>query len=455
MRNLRRVVWSKGMFLTPQHFQSQDNYFEDTLQFRFTASQYANWGITDVAIDEEALGNGQLTILRCRGLMPDGAAFHCPVTDDLPASRPVAPYFSATQDILDAFLALPERRPQGRNVAGIGDGDGAGGGDRCRFTARLENVRDEVVPDDEKPVHFAGKNLQILFGGQNLDGFVRLRIAQIVKNQRGLYALRPDFVAPCLDIASSVYLMGLLKRQIEVLGTKSNSLSSARRQKGRSLADFNTSESASFWLLHTVNTHLPELRHFWGVRHGHPEPVFTALLRLAGALSTFSMEGDARALPDYDHDNLGPCFTALDEHVRTLLETVLPSKCITIPLKQTADANIWTGVFTNDQWLQNSQLLLAIGSQLGVDDLIRKVPQLVKISSPDDIVNIVRLALPGVTLRHNPAPPPAIPYRLENQYFNLNQSGRWWEGIVRSRNISLFMPPDLTGARPELFVVLP
>jgi type VI secretion system protein ImpJ len=45
MKNLRRVVWSKGMFLTPQHFQSQDEYFEDSLQFRFTGSNFANWGL--------------------------------------------------------------------------------------------------------------------------------------------------------------------------------------------------------------------------------------------------------------------------------------------------------------------------------------------------------------------------------------------------------------------------
>ena len=28
MKHLQRVVWSKGMFLTPQHFQAQDEYFE-------------------------------------------------------------------------------------------------------------------------------------------------------------------------------------------------------------------------------------------------------------------------------------------------------------------------------------------------------------------------------------------------------------------------------------------
>ena len=46
------------MFLTPQQFQAQDRFFEDTLAFRFAASLFANWGVTECEIDSEALENG-------------------------------------------------------------------------------------------------------------------------------------------------------------------------------------------------------------------------------------------------------------------------------------------------------------------------------------------------------------------------------------------------------------
>jgi type VI secretion system protein ImpJ len=67
MKNLRRVVWSRGMFLTPQHFQTLDNFIEDSLQFRFNASNYCNWGVVDLGIDQESLANGLFTIHHCRG----------------------------------------------------------------------------------------------------------------------------------------------------------------------------------------------------------------------------------------------------------------------------------------------------------------------------------------------------------------------------------------------------
>lgn len=158
-------------------------------------------------------------------------------------------------------------------------------------------------------------------------------------------------------------------------------------------------------------------------------------------------------MPQYNHDNLGPCFTALDDKIRTLLETVIPSKCISIPL-HLVERSLWTGTVTNDEHFKNSAFFLAVSARIGIDEIIKRVPQLVKISPTDEIQNLIRLALPGLTLRHTPSPPAAITFKLNNQYFALNQTGRLWERIVQSRNISLFIPPDIVEAQPELLVVL-
>ena len=90
-----------------------------------------------------------------------------------------------------------------------------------------------------------------------------------------------------------------------------------------------------------------------------------------------------------------------------------------------------------------------------MDELVSKTPALVKVAPPDEIQNLVRLALPGVLLRHEPNVPPAITFKMNNQYFTVNQGGRLWERIVQSRNISLFIPPEIVDAQPELLVVLP
>ena len=78
MKNQHRVVWTKGMFLNPQVFQAQDQYFEDAIQFRFAASNFANFGVTTIDIDSESLANGLFRLVAAAGVMPDGLSFDMP-----------------------------------------------------------------------------------------------------------------------------------------------------------------------------------------------------------------------------------------------------------------------------------------------------------------------------------------------------------------------------------------
>jgi len=451
LKNLRRVVWSKGMFLTPQHFQVQDKFIEDSQQFRFSASLFANWGVTSLKIDQEALANGTFTLHSCRGILPDGLAFSFPDSDAAPSGRPIEEFFGPTQDSMDVYLAISEHHPQSVNFSSANAGD-ASGGIATRYAVETVEISDESTSNEQKLVQVGRKNFRLLLEGQNLEGFTTLRLARVTRKD-AVYALDPDFIAPCVDISSSDHLMMLVRRLIEILSTKSESLNANRRQRGQDLANFSVSDTAHFWLLHTVNSYLPELKHIWTVRRGHPEVVYVAMLKLAGALATFSLDSKARDLPDYDHDNLGICFRLLDEKIRNLLETVIPSKCVSIPLRL-IEKTIWTGTVSNEEYLRDSQFFLAVGAKMGVDDVIKRVPQLVKVSSSDEIQNLIRLSLPGITLRHAPTPPSAISFKLDNQYFSLNQTGRLWDKITQSRNISLHVPSEIFEAKIELLVVL-
>jgi type VI secretion system protein ImpJ len=70
------------------------------------------------------------------------------------------------------------------------------------------------------------------------------------------------------------------------------------------------------------------------------------------------------------------------------------------------------------------------------------------------VQRLVRNALPGITLRHAPVPPGAIPVKLGKQYFSLNQSGILWDGIVKTQNVSIFVPEEIDKPELELLIVL-
>src|SRR5262249_36361774 len=148
-----------------------------------------------------------------------------------------------------------------------------------------------------------------------------------------------------------------------------------------------------------VNSHLPLLRHFFETGQAHPEKLYRTLAGLGGSLSTFSLKIQPRDLPAYDHDELGPCFSDLDEKVRELLETVVPSNFVSLPLKS-VQPYVYAASIEDDKYLVGTKMYLAVSSPLNETELAKKVPQLVQISSGTQLEQLVRRALPGLSLTH-------------------------------------------------------
>src|SRR5262245_22782063 len=213
MKNRHRVVWTKGMFLTPQHFQTHDQFLQDAIQFRFAASQYANWGVIELSIDSEALANGLFRIVSCSGIMPDGEPFDIPEIDEAPASRTIAEHFAPPRESLDVFLGIPEIRPRAKNVTipGKVQSELGEGLPSTRYVAETRMFTDENAGAEEKPVQVARRTFRLLFEDEYRDGFSAIRVAQVIRNPAGMAILNPRFVAPCLDLASNNYLMTLLR----------------------------------------------------------------------------------------------------------------------------------------------------------------------------------------------------------------------------------------------------
>jgi type VI secretion system protein ImpJ len=265
---------------------------------------------------------------------------------------------------------------------------------------------------------------------------------------------RPQIRPALLDFAANDFILAIARRLIEILSAKSSALAGMRRQKNQNLAEFTTADIANFWLLYTINLHFPHLRHLFETKHGHPEELFRLMLSLASTLTTFSLRVQPRDLPVYDHERLGTCFEEFDEKLRDLLETVIPSNYVSLPLKLIR-SSIYAASIFEDRFLENTRLYLAIQADMDEGELIQKAPQLIKICSASHIEHLIRQALPGVQLTHVMSPPTTIPIKLNHQYFSLNQSGVAWEAIGRARNIAAYVPGDFQNPQAEVIVLLP
>lgn len=447
MRLLSRVVWSEGMYLGPHHFQAQSRYFEDSIQFATASLWFASFGLVGVELDAEALHNGTVSLVHARGILPDGLPFNMPESDALPEPRAIADLFPPTRDYITVMLAIPPRKPNGYNCSLSEDGAAA------RYLAESRVLSDENSGTDERPVRLGRKNLRILIDTEPAQEFLTQPVARVVRDGSGHYAYDLRFIPPLLEISASKSLMMMVQRLIEILDEKAATISRGSGRGAQIGTEFSTREIANFWLLHAVNSALPPLRHQLIAKHGHPEELFVEMSRLAGALCTFALDSHPRTLPLYDHLRLSECFDELERHIRLHLETIVPTNCLSIPLK-TAGDYYWEGEVTDQRCMGRSRWVFAIHAQMGEAELMARTPQLIKICTPPFVRELVKRALPGMALTHLPIPPPAISTRVETQYFGISRSGPCWDHMVKARQVGVYIPGEFPNPEVEILVVL-
>lgn len=437
------------MYLAPHHFQAQTQSFEDLIQLSTSSLWFEPYGFVGLELDAEALRNGNVSLVHARGIFPDGLAFHMPDSDPLPPPRSIADLFPPTLESTTVYLGVPARRASGSNCAL----EPAATEDHLRFTSESRMVNDDITGRDDRSVQLARKNVRYLLDFEDREGMVCLPFARIIRDGTGRFLSDPSFIPPSLKISASERLMMILQRLIGILDEKSAALSRARGGSANKRAGFSSEEIASFWFVHTVNTSLAVLRHIYASERGHPEQLYLELVRLGGGLCTFGLDSHPQTLPKYDHLNLGQCFEELDEHIRTHLELVVPSNCIAIPLKQTG-RYFYQGEVTDQRCLDRARWLFAIRSEIGEIELISRTQRLVKICSSQLLPEVVKAALPGLTLSHLPVPPSAVAPKVESQYFGISRVGSAWEQIVQTRGVGVYVPGELPNPEIELLVIL-
>jgi type VI secretion system protein ImpJ len=449
MNYLSKIVWFEGMYLAPQHFQAQNRAFDGLVHFTTSTLWFEPYGLVGYELDAEALRNGVVSLVHARGFFPDGLAFHVPQNDPPPPARSIDDWFPPTCESLKVYLAVPPHKPQGSNCA-ITDQQKQ---DHMRYIAEVSLLHDENTGRDEKPVHLGRKNMQFLFETESQEDLITVPIGRIMRDGAGHLIYDAGFIPPCLQISASPRLMLIVRRLVDILAEKSATLSQARRGASTFRAGFSSEDVASFWFVHAVNSSLSVLRHLYLSERGHPEQLYVEMARLGGALCTFGLESQPQSLPAYDHLQLDRCFGALDEHIRKHLELVVPTNYVQIALTS-AGRYSFEGSVTDQRCVGRSRWILAIRSDIGEADLISRAPRLVKICSSQLLPELVKTALPGLTLTHLPVPPSAIAPKVDYQYFGVSKAGACWEHIVETRKVGVYIPGELPSPEVELLVLL-
>ena len=470
-RQVNRVVWEEGMFLAPQHFQAQRQHFEETLGHTIEALFPFGYGVTSAALDTDALGGGTLVLSHARGIFPDGTPVAVPEADRPPAPSSLGERFSPARDAHTVLLTLPGWRSDGPSVSPVngassdhtaatyGSAGLAGETDTTRWVTTVATVRDETSGEDATDIHFAAKRLSLRLDSELAPSDVALPIARIRRDGSGRFVVDPDYVPPALQIGASERLLEIVRGVIGMLEAKGASLSASlgpagAPRAGAGPAAYVGNELATRWLLHAIRSAEAPLRHLLATRRAHPERLWAELSRLAGALCTFSLTTQVRDLPTYAHDDLGACFGALEQHLRTHLDVVVAAKAVVVPLPRGEDTLFGAQIADPRCFDRGARWFVGVRSSMSVRETILAVPRLSKICARKFVLELARRAVPGFTLEHVPAPPAALAPRAELTYFEILRAGPCDVALTATREIGVYLPDSFDDAVLELAVLV-
>ncbi|HYO62045.1 MAG TPA: type VI secretion system baseplate subunit TssK [Pyrinomonadaceae bacterium] len=409
-----------------------------------------DWGVLELQLNQEAIANGRVELARCRAVMPDGLVVNVPEADAAPDARAVAGHFAPEDPSLDVHLAVPSMRAGAANF----QADGGARPESVRYWQEAATVADETTGQNEQQLAYARSNLRLMFGDEISEGYSSIKIAELKRTPTGKLVVSDQHIPPALDIAASAWLAQALRQIVEILITKSSSLGEQRRQRTTSLADFTTSEVAVFWLLNTVNAHIPTLMHLTETRPLHPERLYYELVALCGKLMTFAVDRHPKDIVRYRHLDLYGTFSKLFEEIRLLLETVIPTRVVQIPL-ELARESVYTGRVEDERLLKEAAFYLGVTAQMPAGRLIERAPRVIKVASRDVIDNLIGSGLPGVALTHAQPPPAPIPVRVNFHYFSLDKNGVFWDTVRGSQSIAVYIPDEIVDEKVELYAVKP
>jgi type VI secretion system protein ImpJ len=435
----KKVIWSEGMFLRPQHFQQQERHFSNLVELRVASLRPYPWGFSELKLDEQLLSVGKIAVTSARGVFPDGLPFSIPGDDEPPAPLDV-PDGTKSQDVV---LALPLRRPALEEVDPEDRKESL-----ARFTVEDYEARDANADASTEALLQVGKlRFRLSLASEPLEAYTHLGLARVVERRPdGRLLLDEDFTPPCLDCQAARPLAGFITELRGLLHHRGEELASVVTGRAQS----GVAEVADFLLLQCVNRTEPLFAHLESISGVHPELLFEACVALAGDLATFA-HGDKRpsTFPQYRHDDLQATFAPVMEDLRRSLSLVIQRNAVAIPLED-RPYGLRVARVSDRQLFRNANFVLAANARVAAEALRQRLPNQIKIGPVEKIRDLVNLALPGVAIYPLPVVPRQIPFHTGFSYFELDRNSDLWKQLDASGGMAI----HVAGEFPELTLEL-
>lgn len=436
-----KVVWAEGMFLRHQHFQQQERYFENYIDEKTTLFSAHAWGLSSLAIDQQHLALGRISVNQAKGIFPDGTPFDTERNAFISQILQLAP---TTTGLI--YLALPLQIMGSQQVILSQTEDPL-----QRYHIVEESITDSVDAQSGSAVILLSKlKLQLLLEKDDHSQYAAIPIARILEvHEDGTIALDPNYIPPSLNCQMNLKLNGYIRELYGMLRFRGEELASRVARPSVQMVG----SIQDFLLLQLINRYELLIEHFSRKKKLHPETLYEELLKLAGELAVFTHpEKRLSSVVTYRHDDLQMVFQELMTVLRQLLAMVLDKSVV--PLKvQESKQGIKIALITDRSLFDNSDWIVAVKAGMGVDLLRSRFLAQAKIGPVEKIRDLIASQLPGIKLESLPVAPPEVPYHPGFLYFRLDKGSPFFQQMRESAGFAFYLSPDIPDPLLECWVI--
>ena len=437
-----KVIWSEGMFLSSQHFQQQERYFERLVDGKCSAYGAYGWGMHDFEIDQQLLKLAKVSVTRGSGVFPDGTPFNFPDVDEPPAVYEVP---ENTHDCI-VYLCVPVKRPGAVDIV-TGDSSQS----LARHYSYEQEIRDVSSESGDTISLSVGKlHFRLMLETDDTSGYVKLGMIRIAESRDDKNVLIEDtYIASCLDCGKSPKLAGFLSELTGLLHHRGEAIA------GR-LADANrgaTAEVADYMMLQLINRLEPLAKHMASMNGLHPINLFANTIQMVGELATFVAQNKrVPEFPPYLHEDLEASFTPVISELRNSLSAVYEQSAISFNLVE-KKYGIRVAEIVDSSLLGTAIFILSARADVPEDALRLHLPAQIKIGPVERIRELVNAAMPGIGLKPLPVAPRQIPFNAGFSYFQLEPQNEYWKELKHSGGFAIHVGGDFPGLELEFWAI--
>ena len=437
------VVWSEGTYLSPQHFQQNDRYANSKLHNIITSAQAHYYGVFNLTINDALLKQGVIGLSHLEMVFEDGTIF-IPTAVEIESLQFSVPANTAYTKL---YLVISRVSASTSDVSYLSDTI-----KNTRYVAFEKPLIDTTDSSSEaRVITLAKLNVRFMLEDDIHSSLVKLPIAIVSSNNDAEVEIDENYIAPTLIAQKNNKLNAYINELYGLLLQKSKNMANAVNDPNRG----GSLEVTDFLMLQTVNRYLAYMLHQkQPTNHIHPEALFVSLSKLCGDLMTFLPSRKMGDMPLYDHRNLKECYQHLMSNLRISLSTILEQRIIRIDLSK-KDSATYVAQTPNIQILETADFVLAVKADMPNETLRHKLPSTMKISTVEQIAELVAYHLPGVKLNALSVAPRELPYHNGYVYFELDKQTEIWERFDDSSGMAFHIAGDFPNINLEFWAIKP